>query len=177
MGKESPVIVLLSLLLHFLLMLHPPLGVSGKFIIVKMTGESFKIWHIFKAWLFTSLLQCVSVIDFFNKNLFETPANYMCSKAISNLLYIPKFILKLHLDVKLQVTVVYSLNYKRDFSYCQISDLQNVKRFILTLRTTICFGVSIIWFFHHVVIGWLLSSNYCGYSKFMEVICAFDDLQ
>ena len=116
MGKESPVIVLFSLLLHFLLMLHPPLGVSGKLIIVKMTGESFKIWHIFEVRLFTSLLQCVSVIDFFNKNLFETPANYMCSRAILNLLYIPKFILKLHLDVKLQVTVVYYLNYKRDFS-------------------------------------------------------------
>ena len=35
------------------------------------------------------------------------------------LFHIPKVILKLYLDGKLQVTLAYYLYYKRDFSYCQ----------------------------------------------------------
>ena len=34
---------------------------SVKPIIVKLTGESFKVWQIFKVQWFASLLQCVSV--------------------------------------------------------------------------------------------------------------------
>ena len=53
-----------------------------------------------------------------------------------------------------------------------------VKSFSLTLRTIICFGVTIniIWFYHQVVIGWSLNLTSRGYSKFMKVICAFDEL-
>ena len=40
-------------------------------------------------------------------------------ESFSILFYIPKVILKLHLDGKLQVTLAYYLYYKRDFSYCQ----------------------------------------------------------
>ena len=39
-----------------------------------------------------------------------------------------------------------------------------------------CFGVTIIWFFHYKVIEWPLNSTSCGYIKFMKVICAFDEL-
>ena len=35
------------------------------------------------------------------------------------LIYIPKVILKLYLNGKLQVTLAYYLYHKRDFSYCQ----------------------------------------------------------
>ena len=35
------------------------------------------------------------------------------------LFYLPKVILKMYLDGKLQVTLAYYLYYKRDFSYCQ----------------------------------------------------------
>ena len=66
-------------------------------IIVKLTGKSFNIWYIFKVWWFTSLLQCVSVTDFFNGNSFESPTNIMCSKVIWKLFYLPKVILKLQL--------------------------------------------------------------------------------
>ena len=43
----------------------------------------------------------------------------MRSEVILNLFYIQKPILKLHLDGKLQVAVVYYLYYKRDFTYYQ----------------------------------------------------------
>ena len=94
------------------------------------------------------------------------------------LFYIPKVILKLYLDGKLQVTLAYYLYYKRDFSYCQILWLLKVKPFLLTLRTIISFGmtINIIWFFHQMVIGRPLNLTFCGYSKFMKMICAFDEL-
>ena len=58
LGKQSPLTILFCfLLLHSLPMLHPPLRVSGKHIIVKLTGESFKIWYIFEVQWFTSLLR------------------------------------------------------------------------------------------------------------------------
>ena len=41
------------------------------------------------------------------------------SKSFRIFFYIPKVILKLYLDSKLQVTLTYYLYYKRDFSYCQ----------------------------------------------------------
>ena len=96
-----------------------PLRVSGKPIIIKLTDENLKIWYIFEVQWFKSLLQCASVTDFFNGTLFESPANNMCSKFIFNLFCIPKVILKLHLDGKLQVRLVYYLYYKGDFSSCQ----------------------------------------------------------
>ena len=49
------------------------------------------------------LLQCVSVIDLFNRNLFEPPTNNMCSKVILKFFYLTKVILKLHLDGMLSV--------------------------------------------------------------------------
>ena len=38
--------------------------------------------------------------------------------------------------------------------------------------------INIIWFFHQMVIAWPLNLNLtsCGYSKFMKLICAFDNL-
>ena len=93
-------------------MLHLPLRVSGKAIIINLTGENFSICCIFEVLWFTSLLQCVSVMDFFNRNLFGSPTYYMCSKVILDLFYIPKVISKLYLDGKLQNTVVYYLYYK-----------------------------------------------------------------
>ena len=46
-------------------MLYHPLRVSGKPNIVKLTAESFKFWYIFEVQWFTSLLQFVSVTDFY----------------------------------------------------------------------------------------------------------------
>ena len=63
-------------------MLHPPLRVSGN----PISG---------------SLLQCISVTDFFKINLFESATSYTNSTVILNLLHIPKVILKLHLYDKL----------------------------------------------------------------------------
>ena len=40
----------------------------------------------------------------------------MSSEVILKLVHLPKVILKLHLDGKLQVTMVYYLYYKREFS-------------------------------------------------------------
>ena len=54
--KQSPLTILFCLLLHFLPMLHPLLRVSGKPVIVKLTGEIFKISYIFEVQWFTSLL-------------------------------------------------------------------------------------------------------------------------
>ena len=65
--------------------IHPPLKFSVSSIIVNLIGGSFSnIWYIFEVQWFTSLLQCVSVADFFKSNLFESPTNYMCFKVISN---------------------------------------------------------------------------------------------
>ena len=36
--------------------------------------------------------------------------------------------------------------------------------------------INIIWFFHQVVIGWPLNLTSRGYSKFMKVICAINEL-
>ena len=63
---------------------------------------------------FNGLQVCYSLFQWHTST-----TNYMCSKVILNLFYIPKAILKLHLDGKLQVAVVYYLYYKRDFSYYQ----------------------------------------------------------
>ena len=63
LGKQSPLNILFCHhLLHSLPMLFPlplypcliaPLRVPGKSIIVKLTGEKFKIWYIFKIQRFT----------------------------------------------------------------------------------------------------------------------------
>ena len=66
-------------------------------VIVKLPGKSFNIWYIFKVRWFTSLLQCVSVTDFFSRNSFESPTNNMCCKVILKFFYLPKVILELHL--------------------------------------------------------------------------------
>ena len=73
--------------------LNPPLRVSGKPILVKLTGEKFKIWYIFKIQWFTSPLKWVSIADFFNRNLFESPTNNKGPNAILKLFYLPKVIL------------------------------------------------------------------------------------
>ena len=87
--------------------IHPPLKFSVNAIIVKLIGGSFsKIWYIFEVQSFTSLLQCVSVVDFFKSNLFESSTNYMCFKVILNFFYIPKVILKLHLDGNLDFFLI-----------------------------------------------------------------------
>ena len=96
-----------------------PLRVSGKPIIIKLTGEGFRIWYVLEVQWFTSLLQCVSVTDFFNRTLSESISNTIRFKVILKLFYLPKVILKLHLDGKLLVTLVYDIYYKRDFNYCQ----------------------------------------------------------
>ena len=89
-----------SLPMLFTLPLYPCfnllLRVSGKAIIVKLPGESLKIWYIFKVQWFTSLLQCVLVRDFFSRYLFESPTSNMSSKVILKLFYLPQVILKLH---------------------------------------------------------------------------------
>ena len=43
--------------------------------------------------------------DFLNRNLFESPTNYIYSKVV--LFYIAKVVLKLYLDSKLQVNLVF----------------------------------------------------------------------
>ena len=118
-GKKSPLIILFCLLLHYVPMLHPPLRVSGKPIITKLAGENFKIWYIFEVQWFTSLVQCISVTDFFHIYLFESPTSYINFRVILNLFHISKIILKLHLHGKLQVTLVHYLCYKKEVSYCQ----------------------------------------------------------
>ena len=67
---------------------------------------------------FNGLQVCYSVFDEKISST-ESPANNMCSKVILKFFYLPKVILKLHLDGKLQVTIVYYLYYKRELSYCQ----------------------------------------------------------
>ena len=57
------------------------------------------------------------------------------------------------------------------------NSLTCVKPFILTLRTTIYFGLTIISFYHQAVIVWVFNLTACGYSKFMTVICAFGELE
>ena len=89
-------------------MLHPPLRVSGKPIITKLAGENFKIWYIFEVQWFTSLVQCISVTDFFHIYLFESPTSYINFRVILNLFRISKVILKLHLH-----------SYKKEVSYFQ----------------------------------------------------------
>ena len=86
--------------------------------------------------------------------------------------YISKVFLKLYLDGKLQVNIISTI--KETLVTAKLS----VKPFLLTLRTIICFriAINIIWFFHETVIGWPLNLTTCGYSKFMKVICAFNEL-
>ena len=86
--------------------------------------------------------------------------------------YIPKVFLKLYLDGKLQVNIISTI--KETLVTAKLS----VKPFLLTLRTIICFRITIniIWFFHETVIGWPLNLTTCDYSKFMKVICAFNEL-
>ena len=60
---------------------------------------------------------------------------------------------------------------KQTLVTAKLFDLLSVKPFILTLGTMMCFRITIIWFFHQVVIGWPLNLTSCGYSKFMNVIC------
>ena len=112
LGKQSP-------LLYSLPMFHYPLKVSGKSIIVKLTGKSFKFGIFLK---FHGLQVYYSVFQW----QISLPEIYLsllliicASKPFWILLYIPRVILKLHLDGKLQVTWVYYPYYKRNFSYCQ----------------------------------------------------------
>ena len=118
-GQKLPLIIPFCLLPHFIPMLHPPLTVSGKPMITKLSGEIFKIWYIFEVQWFTSLLQCISVTDLFHINLFESPTSYINFRVILNLFRISKVILKLNLHSKLQVTLVHHLNCKKEVSYCQ----------------------------------------------------------
>ena len=157
-------------------MLNPPLRVSTKTFIVKQIGESFRFGIFLK---FNGLQFCYSVFqwqisstEIYLSLLLITFA----PKSVWILFHIAKVVLKLHLDGKLQVTLVCYLYYKRDFTYFQTLWLLKRQTFTLTLRTIICFGVtiSIIWFFRQVVTGWPLKLTCCGYSKFMKVICAFN---
>ena len=118
LGKQSPLTILFILLLHSLPTLRPPLRVSGKTFIVKLTGQSFRFGIFLN---FNGFQLCYSVYqwrissaDIYLNLLLVTHA----PKSISILFCIPK-VLKLHLDEKLQVTWAYYLYYKRDFSYCQ----------------------------------------------------------
>ena len=178
LGEESPLIILFSLFLHSLPMLHPPLRASGKTFIVKLTGESFRFGIFSK---FNGLQFCYSV---FQWQISSTEIYLIllliafAPKSFWILFYISKVVLKLHLDGKLQVTLVYHLHYKRDFSCCQSLWLLKCSTIYTALRTVICYGVTIniTWFFRQVVIVWPLNLTSCGYSKFMKVICAFDAL-
>ena len=107
-GQKLPLIIPFCLFLHYIPMLHRPLRVSGKPIITKLAGENFKISYIFEVKWFTSLLQCISVTDFFHINLFESPTSYINFRVILNLFRISKVILKLHLH-----------SYKKEVSYFQ----------------------------------------------------------
>ena len=91
----------------------------------------------------------------------------MCSKAILKLFYLPKVILKLHPEGKLQVTLVYCLYYKRDFSYYQTLYFEN--NYMLWSNHYLIFPLSGNWV--------ATRFNFCGYNKFMKVICAFDKLE
>ena len=119
LGKQSPLTTLFRLPLHSLPMLHPPLSVSGKIFIVKLSCESFRFGIFLK---FNSLQFCYSVFqwqisstEIYLSLLLVT----FVPKSFWVLFYIPKVVLKLHLDGKLQVTLAYYLYYKRDFIYCQ----------------------------------------------------------
>ena len=128
MDKQSPLSILFCFhLLHslpilFLLPLYPclspPLRVSGKPIIVKLTGEKFKICYIFKIQWFTSLLQCVSIVNFFNRNLFESPTNNKGPNAILKLFRLPKVILS-YIWMANSKSLWYIISAVIDFSYCQ----------------------------------------------------------
>ena len=68
LGKQSRLTIFFSLLLP----VHSPspLRVSRRTFIVKLTGESFRFRIFLK--FNTILLLCVSVADFFNRNLFDS---------------------------------------------------------------------------------------------------------
>ena len=97
-------------------MLHAPLRVSGRTFIVKLTGESFRFGIIFK---FNGLQLCYSVFQWqiFSAEIYLSLLIIFAPKSFWNLFYIPKVILKLHLDSKLQVMMTCYLYCKRDFSY------------------------------------------------------------
>ena len=108
-----------SLFLRSQPMSYSPLRVSGKPFVVKLTGESFRfgiflIFHGFQFCYTVSQWQ-ISSTEIYLSLLLVTFA----PKSFWIFFYIPKVILKLHLDGKLQVTLAYYLYYKRDFSYCQ----------------------------------------------------------
>ena len=96
---------------------------------------------------------------------------------ILSLFYIPKVISKLHLDGKLQVTVVYYPYYKRDFSHWQTLWLvkcyfENIYLLWSNHFLFVCLFVCL--FFQQLVIGWLLNIISCCYTKFMIVnLCLF----
>ena len=117
MVKKSPLTIIFclhflhSLSMLFSLPLYPclnhPLRVSGNPIIVKLTGESFKIWYIFEVQWFTVLRQCVSVRDFFNRSLFESPTSYMGLKVILVLFFLTRVTLSKWLFYLQSITRVF----------------------------------------------------------------------
>ena len=111
--KQSTLIIVFSLLLHSLLWESQE--------ILSLLSWLVRALHLVYFWssvVYNSVTVC-SATNFFSRNLFESPTNCMCSKVILSFFYIPKIILKLHLDGKLQVILAYYLYNKRDFSYCQ----------------------------------------------------------
>ena len=107
LGKQWPLTILFSLLLHSLPMLHPPLRVLAKTLIIKLTSESFRFGIYLK---FNGLQFCCSVFQW------QICSTEIClslllitfaPESFWVLFYIPKFVLKLHLDGKLQVTLAY----------------------------------------------------------------------
>ena len=117
LGKQSPLAIVFSLLIHSLTMLHP-LRVSGKTFIVTLTGESFRFGIFLK---FNGLQFCYSVFQWWISSTeiyLSLLLIIFAPKPFWIIFYIPK-VSKLHLDDKLQVTWTYYLYYKRDFSYCQ----------------------------------------------------------
>ena len=122
-GQKSPLIILFCLLLHYVPMLHPPLRVSGKPIITKLAGENFKIWYIFEVQWFTSLVQCISVTDFFHIYLFESPTSHINFRVILNLFHFSKIILKLHLHGKLKSLWYINSTIKKRLVTAKLCDL------------------------------------------------------
>ena len=93
---------------------------------ISLSGKMGEGWKVLGFCKFLRSGVCKSVtVCFINRFLqkkftvyFKQPVQ-KCSKVILKLFYLPKVILKLHLDGRLQVTFIYYLYYKRDLSYCQ----------------------------------------------------------
>ena len=118
-SKQSPLTILFSHLLHSLPIIYPTLRVPGKLFIIKLTSESFRFGMFLKfnglQFSYSVFQWQISSTEIYLSLLIITFA----SKSFWILFYVPKVILKLHLNDKLQVTLANYLCWKRDFSYCQ----------------------------------------------------------